>query len=129
MLFSQDRPQEKFVEWYRDRKARCIEQIWAVACELMDKGIDPVLELGLVQISDREALYHRVDGTRYKLRMYLLDAPVEVRRQRVRERNTQKGNTYKMEVSDEMFELANRFWQDMDARERKERNVEVILTS
>jgi len=92
----------------------------------MNSGIDAILELGLVQAADRQAFYRRVDGTDYPLQVYFLDTPLEVRRQRVRDRNAQKGDTYKMEVSDEIFEVANGFWQEPDEAESKERNIEII---
>ena len=93
---------------------------------MLSSGTSAVLELGLVQLADREDFYRRVDGTDYELRVYLIDAPLEVRRQRVRERNRQKSETYKMEVSDEVFDLANGFWQAPSETECRERNIELV---
>ena len=53
-LFSPDRPTDNFMGWCIERKQRCLQQIWEVTCELMNSGIDVVLELGLVQTVDRE---------------------------------------------------------------------------
>lgn len=126
-LFSPDRPSDGFVQWYSERKARCIRQIWDVACEILDSGgTSVILELGLVTRADREAFYRRVDATDYTLRIYLLDTPLERRRQHVRERNRQKAGSYKMEVSEEIFELANSFWEEPTQAERRERNVEIV---
>ncbi len=122
-LFSVDRPAENFMEWYAERKARCVQQIWEVAREVVDSGSSVVLELGLVQIADREDFYRRVDGTDYKLEIYVLDTPLALRKQRVRERNARKSGTYKMEVSDEIFELANSFWQEPTEIEHRDRNI------
>ena len=117
------------MEWYSDRKCRCIQQIWDVTSELLDSGTSAILELGLVQVADREDFYRRVDGTDYEMRVYLIDTPLEQRRQRVRERNKQKSRTYKMEVPDEVFDLANRFWQKPTEIEHRERNIEIISTN
>lgn len=122
-LFRPDRPQEGFMQWYADRKARCIDQIWRVACELMDTGTGAVLELGLVQLADRDDFYRRVDAADYELIVYVVDAAEDVRRRRVRERNAQQGSTYKMEVSDEIFEVANRAWQAPDESECAARDI------
>lgn len=127
-LFSPDRPEENFMLWYMQRKDRCIEQIWRVAVELIETGIDVVLEMGLVQLADREGFYSRVDGAGYDLRVYFLDASTEVRRQRVRKRNREQGSTFKMEVSDEIFELANGAWQPPDELEISHRKIETIHT-
>lgn len=127
-LFSPDKPDENFVTWYAERKHRCIRQIWKVACELMNGGTGVVLELGLVQLSDREDFYRRVDGTDHELQVYLLNAPLEQRRQRVRERNAQESSTFKMQVSDDVFDLANSYWQEPTETECRERNIEIVST-
>ncbi len=129
VLFKPDRPTAGFMQWYSERKNRCIEQIWKVACDLLDTDSNVILELGLVQISDREAFYSRVDVTDYELKIYILDAPEEVRRQRVRNRNRTKGSTFQMEVPDEIFELANTAWQAPDDAECSDRGIQTITTS
>ncbi|MEM8769894.1 MAG: AAA family ATPase [Pseudomonadota bacterium] len=125
-LFSPDRPAEDFMAWYADCKGRCIEQIWAVACALLDCDLDVILELGLVQRSDRDAFYARVDGTDYQLEVTVLDTPLELRRQRVRERNAKATGTFQMQVSDEVFELANWFWESPDEAEIRTRGIKVL---
>lgn len=114
------------MEWYSERKSRCIQQIWEVTRELLTSRVSVILELGLVQLADREDFYRRVDGSEYELRVYLIETPLELRRQWVKERNLQKSTTYKMEVSDEIFELANSFWQEPTEIEQRERNIEVV---
>jgi len=128
-LFSPDRPEEGFMQWYGEMKSRCIAQIWSLSSELIDRGVDAVLELGLVQTRDREEFYHRVDGTDYDLRVYLLDTPEAVRRERVKQRNAEQSGTYKMVVSDEIFEMANSFWQAPGEAECRDRQIEVITPS
>jgi predicted kinase len=125
-LFRPDRPDVDFMPWYIERKARCIEQIWRVTCNLMDVRSDVILELGLVQLSDRAAFYSKVDGTDCALQIHVLDVPRETRRNRVRVRNAQQGATFQMEVSDEIFELADGAWQAPDAIERSERRIQII---
>ncbi|MEQ8860504.1 MAG: ATP-binding protein [Pseudomonadales bacterium] len=127
-LFRPDRPDDGFLPWYLERKDRCIRQIWDVTRGLIESGTDAVLELGLVQAADREAFYRRVDGTGYALRVYLVDAPEEVRRQRVRDRNQQRGHTFRMEVDDATFEFANRAWQPPDPDECESHDIQVVKT-
>jgi predicted kinase len=125
-LFRPDRPETDFMVWYSERKSRCIEQIWRVVCELIDTDVSVVLELGLVQQADREDFYRRVDGTDYELMVYLVDAPDDVRRARVLDRNREQGATFKMEVSEAIFEMANNAWQEPDEVECRERNIQLI---
>ena len=125
-LFSPDRPAEGFLPWYTERKKRCLAQIWEVTCSLLDHEIGPILELGLVHLADREDFYRRVDAFDCELRIHLLEASLEERRRRVRERNRARTGTFKMEVSDEVFELANGFWEAPTEQERRERGIEVV---
>ena len=127
-LFRPDRPSTGVMEWYVARKHRCIEQIWKVTRGLMDVGSDAVLELGLIQQRDRQGLYERVDAAGYNLSVYVLDAPREVRRERVRERNQRKGETFSMEVQDSFFELDSDMWEPPDEVECSGRDVRFIST-
>ena len=127
-LFSPDRPAEGFMAWYAERKERCIEQIWRVTERLMDSDIPTILELGLVQRAARAHFYERVDAAGYALKVHLLEAPVETRRQRVVRRNETGSGTFRMVVSDEIFELANRAWEAPDAAECEARDIECVRT-
>jgi len=127
-LFSADRPADGFMTWYAERKDRCIDQIWRVTERLMEAGVCTVLELGLVQRAARDHFYGRVDTAGYTLKVHLLDADVDTRRQRVRLRNETGSGTYRMVVSDEIFELANHAWEPPDAAEREARNIEYHVT-
>lgn len=125
-LFRPDRPDSGFMTWYLERKHRCIQQIWNVVTEILRSGTDVVLELGLVGRADRVAFYERADAADCELVVYLLDTPEDTRRQRVRERNRQKGESFKMEVSDEIFELANGAWEAPDEIECRERRIRLV---
>jgi predicted kinase len=64
-LFILDRPAVGVVEWYVERKERCIDQIWKLSCGLIDAGTDVVLELGLIDKQSRERFYARADAAGY----------------------------------------------------------------
>ena len=127
-LFRADRPETDVMAWYMERKRRCIEQIWNVASDLIGTGSNVVLELGLIQRQDREDFYSRADAVGYPLKIHVLDAPRDVRRQRVRERNAVQGSTFSMVVPDEIFELASDLWQVPDEQECAQRNICFIST-
>ena len=128
ILFGPDRPGAGVLDWYMERKDRCLDQIWAVTRAIVDLGGDVVLELGLVQRHSRESFYSRVDAQAYDMTVYVLDAPREVRRRRVRARNKQKGGTFSMEVPDRVFEMASDLWEPPDAGECRDRDVRFIGT-
>lgn len=127
-LFRPDRPEVDFMRWYLERKDRCLTQIWNVAWEIIESGCDCVLELGLISRADRAAFYERVDAADFKLDVYVVDAPEETRRQRVRERNQRQSGTFKMAVSDEIFDIANRAWEAPDEAECDERGIRIVHT-
>jgi len=126
VLFSPDRPDSNFIGWYQECKRRCLEQIWRLTVELIEAGTSVVLELGLVARHDRDAFYERVDAADYALDVHVLQASAAVRRQRVRARNESGGGTFKMHVSDEIFELASRAWEAPDDREIEDRGIHFI---
>ena len=125
-LFRPDRPETDFMAWYGERKLRCIDQIWLLTCHMLDMGVTPVLELGLVRLADREELYRRLDATDYSYEIHLLDVPKAVRYERVQQRNAEQAGTFKMEVTDEIFEIANAAWEPPGDAETEERNIRWI---
>ncbi|HFE45214.1 MAG TPA: ATP-binding protein [Nannocystis exedens] len=125
-LFSPDKPETGLVDWYVERADRCIDQIWRIARRSVALGVHVVLEIGLIQKRDRDRFYARVDRTPHELIIYVLDAPREVRRERVLARNERRGQTFSMVVPPDIFELASDLWQPPDERECKGRNVHII---
>ena len=128
-LYSPDRPAEGLMPWYIERKERCLRQIWLTACAILDSGHDVVLELGLITRAGREHFCAQVREAGYELAVYLLDASREVRRQRVRSRNHEKGATFAMEVPDAFFEMASDKWEPFDDLELELYDVKVIATA
>ena len=124
-LFRPDRPDAGVVEWYVERAERCLEQIWRVAQDALAAGTDVVLEIGLIQRRDREAFYRRVDEAGVALVVHLVDAPRELRRERVAQRNLERGQTFSMEVPPPFCELASDLWEPPDELEQRERAIHV----
>lgn len=129
MLFSDDRPDVGIAEWYIERAARCVEQIWRVTKSVLHTGTDVVLEIGLIQRRDREALYSRVDAQGFDLTVYVVDAPRELRRDRVEQRNRERGATFSMEVPPHIFERASDMWEPLTDAECDGRDVRRMVAS
>jgi predicted kinase len=123
-LFSPDRPVGDFVpSWYIERKERLLELIWSHSRRLLAAGTDAILELGLIQRTD---FCRRVREEGFDLVVRVVDAPYEVRRDRVRRRNTDKSAMFSMVVSDSVFEMASKLWEAPDQAERSEHQVEFV---
>ncbi|HWO17662.1 MAG TPA: ATP-binding protein [Kofleriaceae bacterium] len=126
-LFGADaRPATGRVEWYIERRDRCLEQIWKLTVALCEVGTPVVLELGLIRRAERDAFYRRVEDAGYELTVYLLDAPREVRRERVLRRNEERGETFAQVVPPEFFELASDLWEPPDDDELNDRSIRAI---
>lgn len=123
-LFGADpRPADGVIAWYLERRDRCLDQIWRVAVSVIDAGAPVALEIGLLQRSERAAFYRRVDERGAPLVVYVLDAPIDERRERVRRRNRDRGDTFSVEVPPDFFELASSMWQPPDEAEQAARDV------
>ena len=122
-LYRPDRPSTGIIEWYVDRKKRCVDQIWDVALRVLNSGSDVILELGLIQSESRQAMYERIDNSGHEILVYVLDAPREERRERVRNRNIAKGSTFSMEVPDDLFEIASNMWEEPNDSECEAKEV------
>jgi predicted kinase len=128
-LFRPDRPESGVMPWYLERTQRCLEQIWLTTCGLLELGQDVVLEVGLIQRRERAKFWKRVEAQGAELTVYVLDAPREVRRERVEQRNVERGETFSMPVPAEFFELASDLWEPLDAAERAGRDVRDLSTA
>ncbi len=126
-LFSPDRPDTAdmadVMAWYVPRTLRCLAQIWKTAEAVLDAGNDVVLEVGLIQQHQRDAFYVRMGPWADAMVVYVLDAPREVRRERVLRRNAEQGETFSMVVPPHIFELASDLWQPPGDVECAERTV------
>lgn len=122
-LFRPDRPDMGVLAWYQERKQRCVDRILETTVEVVRKGRDVVLELGLVSRSSRRTFYDRMDLEELTTRVYVLSAPREVRLARVRRRNVEMGPTHHAYISDEWFELADALWEEPDVSETKARDI------
>jgi predicted kinase len=113
-LYSADRLSSDFVPWYLERKERLIALIWRHSRNCLASGTDVILELGLIQQQGRIAFGRQVQNEGFELLVHVLDAPLEVRRERVQRRNVEKGPTFAMVVPDHVFDIASKLWEAPD---------------
>ncbi len=125
-LFSPDRPAGDFVPWYIDRKARLLDVIWRHAGRVLASGTDAILELGLIQRQGRAEFCERMQAEGHAFTVHVLDAPLEVRRERVQRRNAEKGPTFSMVVPDHVFDMASALWEAPDEFECGEYDVTFV---
>lgn len=127
-LFGKDRPVDADYLWYKDRIDRATEKIWNLSTQILALGMGSVLEIGLTQKADREAFYQRVISSHGHLTLHVLEAPVEVRWDRVTHRNNGQGETFSMEVTRGMFDFVEGMWEPPEEAELERWNGRVIST-
>lgn len=91
--------------WMLERLARCNGLIWSTAEAVLAAGTGVVLDTGGMRRADRDRIREMAEARGLSLQWHFVDAPLEVRRARVAERNASRGATYAMEVTPEMFEM------------------------
>lgn len=125
-LYSPDRPAGDFIPWYIERKERLLDLIWHHGERILASGKDVILELGLIQRGPRIEFCRKMEACGFAPTIHVLDAPIEVRRERVRHRNVAQGETFSMVVPDQVFELASRLWEAPDEIECDEFDIEFV---
>jgi len=104
-LFFPDMPDPMTYEWAVERAKRCEARIQAVSLDILATGKDVIWDIGLMEFDQRKRILANIAPTPYETHIHALDAPIEVRRQRVRQRNIEKPEGYAMTVSDDIFDF------------------------
>lgn len=112
------RPADSPITWYLERRERCRSVVWDVAVDVLAAGVDVYLELGLVTADEREAWFRRAHADDLPLRVVVVDAPRDLRRERVVARNAAAGPATQV-VPLPFFEHASDLWEPITEDERR----------
>ena len=104
-LFGPDMPEPIEYEWMLERVGRCEGQIWSSAAATIAAGTSVILDIGLMRRADRDRVRQIAEGAGLPLVFHFVDAPKEVRRARVADRNMVRGENFAIEVSPDMFDF------------------------
>jgi predicted kinase len=104
-MFAPDMPEPIQYEWMLERVARCEGQIWATAAGVLAAGTSVILDIGLMRRADRDRVRGIAEATDLPLQFHFVDAPREVRRARVLDRNVVRGESFAIEVTPDLFEF------------------------
>jgi predicted kinase len=109
VLFWPDSPRPIQFDWTMERINRCEAVIGDTALRLAAIGVPSVLDLGFTR-ADHRARFVEATG-RHGAKLHWVDAPAEERRARVARRNADRGETYRLDVTDEMFDFMESIWE------------------
>ena len=102
-LFSKDMASLDY-SWMIERVNRCYEQIWQVSKQILAINGNVILDLGFTTKAQRDIFSNRAKEMNINAEVHYLDAPTDIRKQRVEKRNIEKDPAvYAFEVTDMMF--------------------------
>jgi predicted kinase len=116
-LFGPDMPNPLEYEWMIERVGRCEAQIWSTAAAVIATGASVILDIGLMRKADRARVREIAEAVELPLQFHFVDAPQEVRRARIGERNSVRGEGFAIEVTPELFEFIEGVYEPPEAEE------------
>ncbi|HEY5412997.1 MAG TPA: ATP-binding protein [Caulobacteraceae bacterium] len=99
--------------WAMERVLRCAALIWRTAMDVCLGGAPCVLEIGLTTAEARARYAGLAREAGLPVRLHLVDAPAEVRWERVQGRNAKAGEAGQLpfELTREMFDFVEILWE------------------
>lgn len=107
-LYGPDLPVPMNLAWIMARVQRCQQRIWNTARDTAHAGVDVILDLGFMKVRNRSEFLTLAADQALPAQLHFVDAPLDVRRQRVLERNLTRGETFAFEVTPQMFDFMER---------------------
>ena len=105
-------------EWMMERVQRCYKQIWEVSEQILNIDGNVVLDLGFTTKDQRAVFFNRGTALNINAELHYLDAPPDIRQQRVKTRNQEKDpSVYAFEVTDMMFDFMEPMFEIPDQDE------------
>jgi predicted kinase len=111
-LFGPDQPAgAPDFRWMMQRIGRCEAMIWTNVLQLAGKGVPSVLDLGFTRSDHRAKFAALACEAGLRAELHHVDVPADERWRRVQQRNSEKGATYRLEVTRGMFDFVERLWE------------------
>ena len=110
-------PAEEIAAWASERYQRCRGQISLVFKQLLAQNINIVLDGAAANQEQRNLIRKKAKESKTGFQLYYVDSSRELRKQRVKARNIDQGETYSLEVTDSMFDLMEVFFEPPVAEE------------
>ncbi len=110
-LFFMDRHPASDFNWFYDRVQRSCAQMRATAQQVLEAGVPVIFDCGFTDRKERQIFYDWAGALNRDVALHFVDVDIETRWQRVRKRNTEKGETFMLEVTREMFDFMETIWE------------------
>ena len=117
-LFGPDLENPMDWQWISERALRCEQQMISTACALAKTGASSVLEIGLQEQKKRAEVATTIKQSGCQLQIHYLDVDSTERWRRVQLRNSEKGETFSLEVTRELFDFFEDMWESPSENEQ-----------
>ena len=109
-LFWMDSPDPISHAWAMERIGRVEAQMWETAQQVLAQGFPVILDLGFTKTTHRKKFFDLAEAANVEAALHWVDVSAKERWRRVQSRNAEKGETFAMEVSREMFDFMENEW-------------------
>ena len=110
-LFGPDQQGQIEFAWMMERINRCEAVMWQTALDASHRGVGVVLDVGLTRADHRRKFADLAAQAGLPVVLHHLDVPVHERWRRVEQRNRDKGKTFRLEVTRQMFDFIEGMWE------------------
>lgn len=118
-LFWMDSPDPISFDWAMARINRAETQIWDTTQHILAQGLPVILDLGFTKAAHRQKFYDLGEAANVQTELHWVDVPTTERWWRVQSRNTEKGETFAMDVPREMFDFMENEWEAPEGEPHK----------
>ena len=116
-LHNQDQPEPPQFEWLIERVKRNWAQMRTVAERLAEIGTPAIFDCGLTTKQERDIFANWAADLGLSVALHVVDTPTDTRWQRVQKRNTEQAETFRFNVTREMFDFIESMWEAPDEAE------------
>ncbi|WP_366520115.1 ATP-binding protein [uncultured Dokdonia sp.] len=116
-LFLDDKTPEDGVDWFLERIERSDTMIQSIVAQMATAGTPAILDLGFAKKERRDRFYAFAKAYNIPIQLHFLDIPLEIRKQRVMQRNQEKGETFQFEVSETDVEFMESWFEKPTPKE------------
>jgi len=119
VLFLPDKTEQDGFDWLMERINRSESLMMELIIQLESNQTNSILDLGFSTFDHREKFrsFSRANG--FGCTLHFLDAPSSLRKQRVQNRNLEKGDTFEFEVTDDDFAFMESHFEEPTKDEMK----------
>ncbi|WP_405569345.1 AAA family ATPase [Winogradskyella sp. Asnod2-B02-A] len=111
VLFLPDKKETDGLDWFLERIERSERVMLSLIHQLEGSKTDAILDLGLAKFGHREKFRKFAEMNGYNIKLHFLDVSKAKRLERVLKRNTEKGDTFEFEVTQDNFNFMETWFE------------------